>query len=142
MKTIITILVIVIFASFINNINAQTKTTSNKVISNAIDKKQFSGNYSFNNKETGEYLLIEVSIVKNKLLLDYRVGGTMTFGYNEKSLKETIKDKEYILNTIDLDGNGAYLFKFQRNNINEKYKLKLKSLDDPSQEEFVFIFDK
>ena len=26
--------------------------------------------------------------------------------------------------------------------INEKYKIILKSLDDPSQEEFVFIFDK
>ena len=115
MKKTITFLVIVLFASFITNVNAQTKTTSNKVISNAIDKKQFSGNYSFNNKETGEYHLIEVSIVKNKLLLDYRAGGTMTFGYNEKLLKETIKDKEYILNTIDRDGNGAYLLKFQRN---------------------------
>lgn len=131
MKPII-ILALSIF--FSTSLIAQTKTANTKshTSENTVNKKQFLGKYYGEKDGEGHYISVE--IINNHLELSYKSGGTMSFGYKEKSIQEVIKNEEYVLTTIDLDKNGAYSFTFRKNKIKGNYNLIVKSLDDINME--------
>ena len=138
MKPII-ILALSVFFSI--SLIAQTNTTNKKsnISKSTIDKKQFLGRY--NGEKDGEGHYIAVEIINNHLELSYKSGGTMTFGYKEKSIQEVIKNEEYVLTTIDIDKNGAYSFAFRKNKIKGNYNIIVKSLDDSNIEPLTLQFE-
>lgn len=138
MKPII-ILALSVFFSI--SLIAQKNTTNKKsnISKSTIDKKQFLGRY--NGEKDGEGHYIAVEIINNHLELSYKSGGTMTFGYKEKSIQEVIKNEEYVLTTIDIDKNGAYSFAFRKNKIKGNYNIIVKSLDDSNIEPLTLQFE-
>ena len=82
-------------------------------VSESPDRNAFVGNYLGMNEEEGGNYLLNVQVEKGKLMLGFRTGGTMVFGYAEKSIEEKTKGTEYLVSTEDLDDNGAITFLFK-----------------------------